>query len=221
MKVGIRDRSVFESLSHLDVRAYLAAQSWEEVGRVGDKATVHVKRDAQSRQWEILLPSRENVGDYAERMVDALRTISITEDRSDLAVFRDLLCAGADVLRIAAPHGDAAGTIDIRNGVILHEQAENLLMSAACAAAYPRPTYHVRKVTEASASEDFSAFSKRVQRGVNANFCESVAQLARHCGGVRFSMSWATVRPANIPNAQRFFSADAARLIEEAAREFA
>lgn len=33
-------------------------------------------------------------------------------------------------------------------------------------------------------------------------------------------MSWATVRPAGIPNAQRFFSADVARLIEEAAREF-
>jgi hypothetical protein len=285
MKVEIRDRSAFQALSHLDVRAYLAAQSWEEVGRIGNKATVHLKRDAQSRQWEILLPSRENVGDYAERMADALRTISSVEDRSELAVFRDLLCAGADVLRVAAPHGDAAGTIDIRNGVILHEQAENLLMSAACAAANPRPTYHVRKVTEAveyietvrlgqpeqgsyvitllspvtpslrresqpsvfddepfarqvtlklatawdalqeavteaAASDDFSAFSSRVQRGVNANFCESVALLARHCGGVRFSMSWATVRPASVPNAQRFFSADAARLIEEAAREF-
>lgn len=285
LKAEIRDRAIFQSLSHLDVRAYLAAQSWEEVGRLGNKATVHVKLDAQARQWEILLPSRENVGDYAERMAEALRTISAVEARSELAVFRDLLCAGADVLRVAAPHGDAAGTIDIRNGVILHEQAENLLMSAACAAAYPRPTYHVRKVTEAveyietvrlgqpeqgsyvitlmspvtpslrrdsqrsvvddepfarrvtlklatawdalqeavteaSASDDFSAFSSRVQRGVNANFCESVVQLAQHCGGVRFSMSWATVRPAGLPNAQRFFSADAARLIEEAAREF-
>ncbi|MGN6315350.1 hypothetical protein [Trinickia sp.] len=105
LKVEIRDRAIFQSLSHLDVRAYLAAQSWEEVGRLGNKATVHVKLDAQARQWEILLPSRENVGDYAERMAEALRTISAVEERSELAVFRDLLCAGADVLRGRAAWG--------------------------------------------------------------------------------------------------------------------
>jgi hypothetical protein len=71
LKVEIRDRAIFQSLSHSDVRAYLAAQSWEEVGRLRNKATVHVKLDAQARQWEILLPSRENVGAYAERMAEA------------------------------------------------------------------------------------------------------------------------------------------------------
>lgn len=149
MNVQIRDPALFQHLSHLDVRAYLAGQHWIEAGRIGNKATVHTQQDADYRTWEILLPSREDVADYAERMAEALRTLAQVEDRSELLVYRDLLAAGADVLRVAAPHAATDGTIAIRDGVLLHQEAENLLLAAACAVVQPRPSYHAGKVTEA------------------------------------------------------------------------
>ncbi|MGB5063683.1 MAG: hypothetical protein WBQ37_07965 [Candidatus Competibacter sp.] len=149
MNVQIRDPALFQHLSHLDVRAYLAGQQWTEAGRIGNKATVHTQQDAANRTWEILLPSREDVADYAERMAEALRTLAQIENRSELLIYRDLLAAGADVLRVAAPHAATDGTIAIREGVLLHQEAENLLLAAACAAVQPRPSYHAGKVTEA------------------------------------------------------------------------
>ncbi|MCK7580571.1 MAG: hypothetical protein MZV65_36285 [Chromatiales bacterium] len=149
MNVQIRDPALFRHLSHLDVRAYLADQQWAEAGRIGNKATVHTQQDAAHRTWEILLPSREDVADYPERMAEALRTLAQVEDRSELLVYRDLLAAGADVLRVAALHAATDGTIAIREGVLLHQEAENLLLAAACAAIQPRPSYHAGKVTEA------------------------------------------------------------------------
>ncbi len=148
MNVQIRDPALFRHLSHLDVRAYLAGQQWTDAGRIGNKATVHTQQDAAHRTWEILLPSREDVADYPERMAEALRTLAQVEDRSELLIYRDLLAAGADVLRVVAPHA-ADGTIALQEGVVLHQEAENLLLAAACAAVQPRPSYHAGKVTEA------------------------------------------------------------------------
>ena len=61
---------------------------------------------------------------------------------------RDLLAAGADVLRMAALHAATDGTITIHDG-ILHQEAENLLRAAACMVVQPWPFYHAGKVTEA------------------------------------------------------------------------
>ena len=149
MNVQIRDPVLFQHLSHLDVRAYLAGQRWAEAGRIGNKATIHTQQDAAHRTWEILLPSREDVADYPERMAEALRTLAQVEGRSELLIYRDLLAAGADVLRVAIPHAATDGTIAIQEGVLLHQEAENLLLAAACAVVQPRPSYHAGKVTEA------------------------------------------------------------------------
>ncbi len=150
MNVQIRDPALFQHLSHLDTpRLPGGPADWIEAGRIGNKATVHTQQDAAHRTWEILWPSREDVADYAERMAEALRTLAQVEDRSELLVYRDLLAAGADVLRVAAPHAATDGTIAIRDGVLLHQEAENLLLAAACAVVQPRPSYHAGKVTEA------------------------------------------------------------------------
>ncbi len=75
-------------------------------------------------------------------------------------------------------------------------------------------------VTEVATSDDFSAFEQRIALGVNANLCEAVALLARHSRGIELGLAWARVRPANQPDVRQFFTADASRILEEAAREF-
>lgn len=288
MRTQIRDRRAVISLSPINVRAYLSGQGWKEVDRIGDKATVHVRRDDDSREWEILLPTREALADFAERMADVVAVLAMAEGRDELAVFSDLANSGADVIRLRMPEADEQGTILIGDGVALYEEAENLLLAAACSVAKPkRRSYHARKVseateylstvrlgqtergsyvmtmlspvdpalrrpqlslgsefeeepfsrqvtrrladalkateeavTEAVATDDFAAFERVVNRGVNANLCESIARLAQHGGGVDVGVAWARVRPAPEANVHYRFTLDASRILVEAAREF-
>jgi hypothetical protein len=149
MKVSIRDPEVLHGLSPIDVRAYLLSQGWHEGDRISNKATVHTKPDGQGNEREILLPTRHDVGDYVQRMAEAVRYIAQVEDRSELEVLADLQLSGYDVVRIRTAWTDDIGTIPVVDGVELLEHGRNMLLASACAAIAPRPTYHTRKPDKA------------------------------------------------------------------------
>lgn len=144
MSVIVRDREAFSALSHVDMRAYLQSQGWREEGRVGDKAVALV-REVGSRPWEILLPLREDLGDYVARLAEAVHIIAEVEERPEPSVLSDLLLAGRDVIRIRAADGADNGTLSIESGVSLHAQAREVLLAAACSAHQPRPLFGNRK----------------------------------------------------------------------------
>ena len=91
MKVQIRDREALSSLSHLSLRAHLMARKWVDEGEYRNRATIFTM-DCDGRKWEILCPHRDTFADYAERMAEAVATLAIVEDRSQLDVFHDLSC---------------------------------------------------------------------------------------------------------------------------------
>jgi hypothetical protein len=124
------------------------AQGWVQVGRIGDKALVY--EPTVTDAVEILVPTRDDVGDYASRMAEAVQILAEVEQRSALAVHRDITTSGADVVRLRAPSTAADGAIALEDGVKLYRETENLMLSAACAAVDPRRNYHLRKVTEAT-----------------------------------------------------------------------
>lgn len=150
MKTQIRDRAALASLSSIDVRAYLAAQGWREAGRIGDKASIFEFTDHTGRGWEVLLPTRTTLADYAERMADVISTLAQAESREQVQIYTDLTTSGADVVRLRAPDTDH-GSISVENGVALHQETENLLLAAACSTAKPgRTAYHAPKIVEAT-----------------------------------------------------------------------
>lgn len=149
MKVRIEDKSALKALSWVDLKAYLDGAGWRRVSQLAEKAAVYEKADDAGRGWEILAPLRDDVADYAARMADAVATLARVEDRDEQAVFADLTVAGSDVVRLRAPHADEEGTIALIDGVVLHQEAENLMLAAACAAREPRRSYHARKIAEA------------------------------------------------------------------------
>ena len=94
MKVQIRDREALSSLTTLNLRAYLKSQGWADAGQWGERATIHVKEYA-GRDWEILVPLRDTVADYAESMAETVEILATVEERSQLDVFDDL-AAGSE-----------------------------------------------------------------------------------------------------------------------------
>lgn len=150
MRIELTDEAALSSLPWGDLKSYLDAQGWALVDRIGDKALVYRPGDGSREAVEILVPARDDLGDYALRMAEAVRILADVEQRSALAVYGDITVSGLDVVRLRAATADADGAIAIEQGVTLYREAENLMLSAACAAVDPRRNYHLRKVTEAT-----------------------------------------------------------------------
>ncbi len=90
MRVQIRDRDALSRLSLVDVRAYLSSRGWTVKGRYGSVGTIYSKTTADGSEIELLLPTREELGDYAARMGDVVEVLSEFEGRDQLSVFSDL-----------------------------------------------------------------------------------------------------------------------------------
>ena len=89
MKVQIQDRDALSSLTTSNLRSYLQSRGWADAGQWGERATLHVK-EYGGRDWEILIPLRDTIADYAEVMAEAVAVLATVEDRSQLDVFYDL-----------------------------------------------------------------------------------------------------------------------------------
>ncbi|MGB5833280.1 MAG: hypothetical protein WBG92_14975 [Thiohalocapsa sp.] len=149
MRLELTDQAALSRLPWRDLKSYLDSRGWHQVGRLGDKALVFEPVAENAEAAEILVPARDDLADYASRMAEAVRILAESEQRSALAVFRDITTTGLDVVRLRSPNADSDGAIVIEDGVTLYREAENLMLSAACAAVDPRRSYHLRKVTEA------------------------------------------------------------------------
>lgn len=150
MKVRIEDRAAFRALSPITVQAYLRSRGWAEVERWDGRAVVY--RDT-SENWQVLLPLQAELGDYEARMSDVVRAVAGAEERSELSVLIDLTTSGADIVRIRAVENAEDGSLPIDAGVQLYQQAREMLLSAACAAASPekpRAVFYSRKPQSAT-----------------------------------------------------------------------
>jgi hypothetical protein len=124
MKTQISDASALQAVRITDIAAYLASRGWDEVGCIGEKASLWRLDTGVPRAVELLLPVTPEFIDYAERISDALRAIELVEGRSQTEILVDITTSGADVLRIPLRqrcHGD--GTIRLEDGLKGFERA--------------------------------------------------------------------------------------------------
>lgn len=154
MKLHIDDSAHLDAITPIDLLGYLRAHGWCEA-----------RRDSNAALWtfgseEALVPLKPAFRDYARRVLETIRTLAVVEDRSELAVFRDVKAASADVIRIRAVAPDfSSGTMPVGEALALVERSRELLLAAACAASSKRSVFHSRKPNEAT------AFMQRVRMG--------------------------------------------------------
>ena len=144
MKVQIRDREALSSLSVGNLRSYLISRGWNDEGPWGNRpATIYTKEHG-GRNWDILAPSRDTLGDHVECMAEIIAILAEVEDRSQLDVFYDLSAAGADVIRMRSVNGAAGKSLSLRQSAELLREAYNLLAAATRATEKPRAVYRGR-----------------------------------------------------------------------------
>ena len=96
MRVQIRDRDAMSSISIANMRAYLTSAGWDDTGRWGERPINVFATERYGRTWEILVPHYADIGGYAENMANALEVLEKVEDRSQLALFQDIVNAGQE-----------------------------------------------------------------------------------------------------------------------------
>ena len=141
MLVQIQDRAALSALSLAGVRAYLLSRGWVDAGTWGKRpATIYIQENG-GRDWEILLPTRDTVADYAESVAESIEILANVEERSQLDVFFDLKGAGADVIRVRSANGLAHEQLSLGQSATLLNDTYKLLAASARAVERPQAAY--------------------------------------------------------------------------------
>lgn len=145
MKVAIRDAEALRAVRPLDLAGYLRAKGWQRTSEFDGRAALWMLGNE-----ETLAPFTSSLADYHRRVGEAISVLAQVEERSEADIWRDISCAGCDVVRVRAGGEDRAqGTISIEDGVSLFERSRDMLTAAACAAHAPRAVYAARRPSPA------------------------------------------------------------------------
>lgn len=107
---------------------------------------------------EIIIPRTERLGDYASVVATLIETFAEVGEQDELTVYRSLLTADRDVVRVRAADRDD-GSVTLSDGVNLISGARDMLLSAACSLREPQPVYR------AGANREAVTLLKRVRLG--------------------------------------------------------
>jgi len=125
MKVTIKDSQTLKTVQPDIIQEHLQATGWKETGRIynGAGAIWRFKNDP-TNEYEILLPIQHNLGDYAERISDILKTLEIVEKRDQVDILGKFItnypnfAVQGVVMQIATPEIDKLrGEITLLGGV--------------------------------------------------------------------------------------------------------
>ncbi|QLE56914.1 hypothetical protein [Nostoc sp. TCL26-01] len=112
MKVTVQDAEIIKDIEPQQIREYLQSHGWHEDRLFLDNATIWHKQAAEAGEFEILLPSTKNLGDYLPRIREVIDIIAISENLSHLEVLGNFinnyprLKIQGFVTQIATPHED-------------------------------------------------------------------------------------------------------------------
>ena len=148
MLVQIRDQRALASLSVVSLTSYLNSHGWSNIGAWGSRpATVYAKEDRE-KSWEVLVPIRDTIADYAESMARSVAVLADAEKRSQIDVFYDLSATGADVIQMKSYDPLMEEPLSLRESASLLKDAYNMLAASARAVENPRPAYRGKMSVE-------------------------------------------------------------------------
>ena len=150
MKAEIVDAAALSAIGPSALASYVRGEGWERVEAFGELSDVY----ALAGFSELILPRTDTLGDYPTIVSDLLKRLAAHEGRDQLQVYRDLVGAERDVVRVRVPHAEDDGSVRVDDGVEIVLQARDMLLSAACSANDPRESYRAGKVKEASGYMD-------------------------------------------------------------------
>ena len=145
MKVSIHDRGALLAVSPVALSAYARVAGWSRQEQYRMHSDVYV---GEARP-EIIIPRTERLGDYASVVATLIETFANVAGQDELTVYRSLVTADRDVVRVRASESDD-GSVALNDGVDLIGGARDMLLSAACSLRELQPVYRAGANREAA-----------------------------------------------------------------------
>lgn len=155
MRAKLRDADALRAVSPTALSAWAQAAGWQPAERFGDHSYVYTGPGKP----EIILPQTQQLADYADVVSRLVEIFAAVAERSELSLYRDLVTADRDVVRVRAAEGED-GSLSINDGVSLVRGARDLLLAAACSLR-TRP----QRLYRAAANQEAAALVNRVRMG--------------------------------------------------------
>ena len=147
MEVSIRDPDALRAISPAALAAYARAAGWRQKELYRTHSSVYVGDELP----EVVIPHTTSLGDYANAVGALVATFAQVIDQDELAVYRALVTADRDVIRIRIrTAGSDDGSLGIDDGVGFVSGARNLLLATACSLGEPREVYRAGANREAN-----------------------------------------------------------------------
>ena len=154
MKAIIRDIDALTAVSPAALAAYARETGWCKTEMYGDHSDIYALEGSP----EIILPRHKHLGDYARLVSRLIEIFAKTAETDELSLYRDLVTADRDVIRIRTTAGDD-GSVAASSGVHLVTGARKMILAAACSLKNPKPVYRV------GANKEAANFWERVRLG--------------------------------------------------------
>lgn len=154
MRAHIFDLDALRAVSPAALSGFARSEGWSKVGPFGEYADIY----AGEGYPEIVIPRSEQVADYASVLSRLIGVFAEIGNRDELSVYRDLVIADRDVIRVRAG-GATDGAVALDDGVAIVSHARDMLQAAACAARNPQTVYR------AGANKEAAEYMRRVKLG--------------------------------------------------------
>ena len=146
MKIDIRDKDALLAVSPAALSAYARAAGWRRGEPYRDRSNVYTREGAP----DIIVPRTEALADYASVVSGLIATFAESADRDQLTVYRELVTADRDVIRVRAVDGEHDGSLPIDAGTALVSRSRDMVLAAACSLGESRPVYRAGANREAA-----------------------------------------------------------------------
>lgn len=137
MKVQIRDKDALAAVSPAALSAYARTLGWTRDEPWQDIADIYIGDGLP----EILVPNTSAIGDFESAVATLIGTFSEVTGQNQLSVFRNLITADRDIIRVRATDSDHDGSLTVSAGADLVCAARDLILAAACSLHDPKPLY--------------------------------------------------------------------------------
>ena len=154
MSASRRTEMTLMRVSPESLSAYVRFRNWDLVGRYRENSDIY----AGDGLPEIIVPRTRQLADYDMVLTQLIDLFSQLEDRSPETVYKDLLYADRDVIRVTVD-AEESGVLPLDDAVSLLNGARNVLTASARSYDERRPVLQARK------SRDATRFLREVSMG--------------------------------------------------------
>lgn len=149
MRISVLDDTALRAPSARNIRLYLRTRGWERPSERQAVPDVWALESGHGT-YEVIAPSSRDARDYTRLVGELLRTLAIVEDRSELAVLRDLLTLNFDIQYVHTHPGGPPGTAPLAAAADAFAAAQSMLSAAVSTLENPKLVLPPRRPTSAT-----------------------------------------------------------------------